>query len=438
MHMIPSISLLLLLSCSHLSIAKRGGGGSHGSSGDSDSGSSSSGGSDSGSSNSGSSSSGSTSSTTPQKCTLSQCDCARIDQRKDIYQRPASYYNGTLTITHRLSSNSAWDAAALHGGSGCAADDGQNKTYSYPALFAVGPNLNTADTNPIFWNLRAYPPVTKTQAQADVLVEFVHIRSADFAPGYGFSAGDEDSSYPSQTHTYWDTKIRLSAGAKTWDADAEYVAQPNEETAFVGATSSALKYRSSNYVTLTDICDYGQQFVLGASRGFPPTSPIPENVNRQNTFPTFFLNLGVKATVRGIGNDSLSFEMGSRVERQVVGVGKTNLCLGSSSPGAFYRTITALQWEKADRSSTTNNMYNVSATYRLSFEGQIVRENSTNIFPNSTAVPQWDIQSKVSKTASLSTSTSTSKISSSAVRPVLSPRVLYFLLAAFFWQLLGL
>ncbi|KAI9724098.1 MAG: hypothetical protein M1812_000817 [Candelaria pacifica] len=441
MKVIPSISLLFVLCYGHLSFAKGGGSGSGGSgSGSGGSGGSGGGGSDSGSdSGSGSSGSGGGSGSTqipkPQLCTLSPCDCARIDQRKDIYQLPASYYNGTLTITHQLSANSAWDAAARHG-SGCDSDDGQSKTYTYPALFAVGPNLNTTDTNPIFWNLRAYPPLTKAQPQGDVLVEFVHIRSADFAPAYGFSAGDEDSSFPHQTHTYWDTKVS-SVGASAWDADASYVAQPKEETGSQ-AIDSALKSRSSNYVTLTDVCAFDQGYVLGSGRGAVPTSPIPEASSYGTTFPTFFLDLGVKASVRGIGNDSLNFNLSSSIQRQVVGVGSTSVCTGPTSPSSFYRTLKALQWSSTDRSSDNGNMYNLSATYSLSFEGQIVRENSTSIFSNSTATPQWDIQSKVTRTSGSSTATSTSMSSSAAIPPSLPPFLWYISLGTLFWHLFGL
>src|ERR1700712_392502 len=141
------ISLLLFI-FTQLSQCKRGGGGGFSSGG------SSSGGSSSGSgTNSGSTPCGTACAVPPPKppCDLGICGCAMVNERENLFELPGLYYNGTITLTHQLTQNSAWDAEALSTSTGtkCDNDDRSQKTYQYPALFFVGPNGNTSDTNPI-------------------------------------------------------------------------------------------------------------------------------------------------------------------------------------------------------------------------------------------------------------------------------------------------
>lgn len=131
------------------------------------------------------------------------CECMERDQRIKIVSLPGSYYNGSVTINHIVSTNSARDAAIIAKSQiGCNSDDASPKNYTYPALFTVGSNLNASDTNPIFWNLRAFNPPNKyTGGESHIFAEWIHVRSSDFATRY-WNTGDRSSSYPRETHTY--------------------------------------------------------------------------------------------------------------------------------------------------------------------------------------------------------------------------------------------
>lgn len=425
------LSFILLLTLSPRCLARGGGGGggsSGGSSGDSgdSSGGSSNGGSSASSgggnddddddgSDSGSSSGGGYAPYTPP-CTT--CDCRQIDKRVRLYELPASYYNGTITVRHQVTANSARDNAAnADSGSGCPARDSTERTYDYPALFTIGSNLNASDTNPIFWNLRGFPIPDRygsTPNQIDVIFDWIHIRSADIATAFSESA-DVSSSYPRKTQTYWSTKVSGS-GPSSWTANASYTVQPQQESPHLvsAPTSPVSVLRSSNYITLSDVCDYHQQIYW--SDGTPgPQSPIPQDTTDDVTTPTLFLDIGAEAGIQGIGSNMLNFTMNGGVNRQVVSVGSDYSCQGTSNT-AYYTTLQPMQYWEEDRSSPADqNMWNLSATVTLEFSGALVEENSTKILDNSTDVPIWDVQSKASKTASTFGGRSTSTVTSAAI-----------------------
>jgi hypothetical protein len=171
---------LVIFCLAQIAFTKRGGGGGF----SSGSGSSSSGSSGSGSSGSSGSSGGGTYTPPPPPCEQGLCVCSMINERENVYELPGLYYNGTVTITHQLSQNSAWDAEAegSPASTKCANDDRAVKTYEYPALFYIGPNGNASDTNPVFWALRGFqPPDQKLNDNyLDVYQRWLHIRSSDF------------------------------------------------------------------------------------------------------------------------------------------------------------------------------------------------------------------------------------------------------------------
>lgn len=152
------------------------------------------------------SSSGSPSTTYTPPCNTRECN--ERDRRIKIYSLPGLYYNGTLTINHVITASSARDAATIaQSDMGCPEDDASPKTYSYPALFLVGSNLNNSDTNPIFWNLRAFnPPTLNNGGGPHVFSEWVRIRSSDFGTEK-WKAGAVSSAWPTETNTYWDTIV---------------------------------------------------------------------------------------------------------------------------------------------------------------------------------------------------------------------------------------
>lgn len=112
-----------------------------------------------------------------------------LQTRLQLYALPGLYYNGTLTVTHRVSDNSAYAMEDLDDGlelgskftkdSRCSSDDGAEKTYKYPALFHVGPRGNDEDYNPLHWSLKGFQQ-SSVSGYVGVLQCVVHVRSSDF------------------------------------------------------------------------------------------------------------------------------------------------------------------------------------------------------------------------------------------------------------------
>ena len=387
-----------------------GGGGSYDDGGDDDSDGSSSGGSG----------------YVPYEPACTTCECKERDQRVKIYSLPGSYYNGTVTVNHVVSANSARDAAAIaQSQTGCPGDDASPKTYSYPALFTVGSNLNSSDTSPIFWNLRAFnPPGQYTGDDTHIFAEWIHIRSSDFASDH-WSTGDISSSWPEETHTYWTTNVSNGASDNTWSATATYTAQPQEES-FTAASfpNPHFVVRSSNYITLTDVCAYDQELYYSDGTS-PDMSPLPLGNNRIfNTVPTLFFDLGASASLQDIGSSKLKYTLSGSVQRQVVSTGQNvYACPADTGSMAYYRTLQPLQWQEADASTDQEDMWNVSASVTLDFEGVLVKENSTEILPNSTSLPVWEQESKITGSVTGSSALSATAVSSAGVRDV-KPRSL--------------
>lgn len=102
------------------------------------------------------------------ECDMSKCACVMVDERTAQCELPGMYYNGTVTVTHKLEDSSMW----LYEEPGrnpeenslwCTNNDRNTKTYQYPALIFVGNPGNDSDTNPIFWILRGYQPANQTE-----------------------------------------------------------------------------------------------------------------------------------------------------------------------------------------------------------------------------------------------------------------------------------
>ncbi|KAI9669555.1 MAG: hypothetical protein M1817_004598 [Caeruleum heppii] len=383
----------------------RGGGGGASSGGDSSSGGS--GGGDEGSSSSG----GSSSYTPAPKCNEGKCECLAIDQRIDIFALPGSYYNGTVQVTHKIEQNSARDLAAMNPGQGgqrCNNQDDQEKTYTYPALFAVSPNGNDSDRNPIWWSLRGFqPPGQPTNPTLDVFQEWIHIRSSDFVvsdnsmDGYNYET--DETHYHNKTETYWDTALSSSEGS-VWNANATYTAQPPPGTRGTAFSNTPLEYRapSSNYATLSDVCYYGYE--LFRKEGALPTSYIPEdNLYIWTTTPTIFFDLGALARIDGIGADSLEFSLDGAMSRGPVHVSTSPVCSGDYY-ASFTRTLEMAQWEEESSYVRNPSLWNMSATVSLRFEGRIIRENSTAINSTGTETPQWAAEYTRTQRSSFATS----------------------------------
>ena len=390
--------LLLLLIWISLCLAKGGGGGGGGAGG---SGSSGSGGSSSNGrwrssgdndEESSLSSEDSTGSSTSGLCT--DCGCIDLRLRNLIYSLPASYYNGTLNIIHKVTQNSARTPG--DSGKGCLATDSEEKSYSYPGLLTITSNLNSTDKNGVFWNVRGFP----LQGQNDpfensgtVMYDWIRILSANVDTDL-FEYTDADGH---GTETYWDTKVD-KVGLGSWNANATYSKQAAERRFSLGggATSSASKILTSNYITLSDVCAQLQEiYMTDLQKG--PASLIPSNnTDTDRSLPAIFFDTGATASITGIGTPSLNFSMKGSVDRQVVSVNQeahSLPCNSGFSGEAYYQRLQPMQNSDATLSAT-ENFWNISAEVSIQFSGALVRKNSTKIVDLDAASPVWDIQSK--------------------------------------------
>lgn len=439
--------ILLLLLLGESCFARGGGGGGGGSSGGSSSGdsdgSSSSGSSggggggtydygggssgDGGTSSSGGSSGGG-GSYTPYVPPCTTCECRQVARRIQLYELPGSYYNGTITIKHQLSDNSARDLAAIKPSSSgsirCPADDASVKTYSIPALFTIGSNLNASDTNPVFWSLRGFPMPEQYGVrpnQIDVSFDLTHLRSSDFvATNHSeWKTTDVTSKFPHQPHTYWTTSLS-STGPSTWSANATYTSQPALERGSSAHNPDYSSVRSSNYITLYDVCSYGET-VYYSDDGFPPSSPWPlGNTDTWTSTPTIFFDLGAQISITGIGSPNLTLNLtNTAVNRQVVSVssesGSCSSYGGSSTtPPYYFKGLESYQWRDAYATNEKRHMWNVSAVVELGFEGTLVVVNSTRIVPEGNR-PVWEMGNKATATSTSALGRNTRTATSAAV-----------------------
>ncbi|KAF2436419.1 hypothetical protein EJ08DRAFT_644772 [Tothia fuscella] len=395
---------LILLCLSHLAFSKGG----KGEGGGSSSGGSSSDSSSSGSSSGSSGSSGGGTYKPEPPCNQGLCVCSQISEREHIYELPGLYYNGTIKVTHQLTQNSAWDAEAVGSAASkkCTNDDRGVKTYEYPALFYVGPKGNESDSNEVVWALRGFQPVEQMAGDGylDVHTRWIHVRSADFVVTdtslaqkffgqYNYYASDETGVHR-ETHTYWDTKFENTGS--TYSASATYNNKPKDiplsQRSF-GTPPPGGKPLTSQYVTLSDVCNYRQEMWM--TKATVPTSWLPEgNNNMWSTTPTLFLAEGASISMSNIGADTMSLTLNNTVTNQLAFVNTQSATCSRSSTGyqmPFTESFNLMHWKDASEYDK-GYMWNVSASIGISFTGNIVKENSTSIVGDKDGVPQFQKQ----------------------------------------------
>lgn len=311
-----------------------------------------------------------------------------------MYRLPGMYYNGTVKITHQVTSSSVWDmpAQAGLGPNSCDNKDGTPKTYEYPALLMVGPTGNASDSNPIFWALRAFQPPDQQLASEQYLnvdQRWIHIRSSDFVVTdqslatqyfgqYDYLASDETNQHQ-VTRTYWDTNI-TSLDGSSFNADATYTAAPPNISPLSSYNGERSYPKTSQYITLSDICYEGYDFFL--SYAAVPKSKIPkDNLYDYTTLVTSFLSSGATARLEDIGADTARFTLnGSSAPNDLAFVPE------DPDKGCTYQTtfvtrfVNGLSLMQDEASAgTSERFWNLSVTVGLSFEGSLVRENSTSV-----------------------------------------------------------
>ena len=365
------------------------------------------------------------------KCLELGCTCNIIDGRKRIYELPGSYYNGTITMSHKITFNSAWTTQRKTKIE-CDNNDGATKSYSYPALFSVGPRGNSSDTNSIFWTLRGFEPLEPkdTKRGLDINAEWIYLRSADFVIGdatTGPYVATDETGDRQVTRTYWDTKV--SGGEGNWNADTELTTLP-PASSHTKESNMLVQSKDTNYVTLSDVCVANQRDFYQDSGG---PSPAPGSSATYSSAPALFLDLNTKAQIQGIGSDALTFTLNtiSLQNKVLFAQLKGWFC---SDDGAWAGGLDAMQdiGSSMFDADAYKKLWNVTGSFELKFEGNIVRENSTSM-RTGTKEPEWTEGYKTAWNGSIPTSSgraSTSTSGAASVKVLRSMRWLVAVMAA--------
>ncbi|KAM6514302.1 hypothetical protein FALCPG4_015452 [Fusarium falciforme] len=408
-----SLALLLLATIASVGFGQRRGGGSGGSGG--------SGGDDG---EDGDGSEGDGIEINDPTCVYDLCTCSTRRERGLIYSMPGLFYNGTLTMTHRITNNTSWgyddgspEADEDDDPPPCENDDSARKTYTYPALVYIGPRGNDSDTNPIHWTLRGYQPANQTMGTTrpyiDIFQRWIYLRSSDFpikAP-----TAEQSYYYPSDatkiyrdTTVYWPTNV-TQTGDKTFSARAVYNKEPiltqRSTPAFYedppkslltpekGIDGSGNGPRTSQYITLSDVC-VRSQTMLGL--GEAPKSLIPSGNNyRLVTTPTLWLETGAEATMEGIGADTLTFKLDSSVTRRIGYVSSQTARCREGGNSVFERSDFQMLRSVNDPHSRPGELdfdpWNLTVSFQISFEGTLETENGAEITGVENGVPVFNV-----------------------------------------------
>ncbi|KAM0327510.1 hypothetical protein ACHAQA_005798 [Verticillium albo-atrum] len=403
MHRSSTLKLLVCLLLGSVAAQKKGGGGGGGSGGsDSDNDGSSGDGGNDDSDDTDDSSGGDSS--LPDNSP----PCGYFD-RLEAFGLPGLYYNGTLTIRHHITHNSAWDdedgPIDL-----CDNDDRSPKTYTYPALVLIAPTGNESDTNPMHWVLRGFQPAHEYNAlpagEVDFKQRWVYIRSSDFvitnytqeydtvfSPYRTNRYRESDATKLRQTtRVYWPTNV-TSEGNNVFSAHAEYAEAPpilskDDYTGFY----PRLGKHTSQYVTLRSVCRLNQKGIededdIESVRGTGGISDrrqiedkFDENGERiwYSSNPTFWLDKGMAVEMAGIGADQMTLTLNNTLKESTAWIGQRDggCSPDESEPFEFSEFYPA---QSSNHEGSGLRPWNVTVSLSMSFEGSIVRENSTTI-----------------------------------------------------------
>lgn len=323
------------------------------------------------------------------------------DSRHAAFGLPGLYYNGTLTIQHHITASTAWseeignefDYRMMN----CRNDDRSVKTYAYPAHLLIAPIYNESDTNPFHWQLRAYDPMYRNSRNGKIMdfeQRWVYIRSSDFAtnesipdfseawPIYNPYRDSDATRLGRGTRVYWQTNV-TSEGGGVYASSAEYSQMPpvidSDDYDLSSVPNRFLGRYSSQYVTLSDVCVLNQ--VTVNSRGSTVTLPqsrisvAEEGVG--TTSPTLWLTTGAAASMSGIGSYAVSMTLNNSLERAVpLSGGRRGGC---GEPGQFQLSHFGPIYSEDEEDSAFPRPLNLTLNIALSFQGSIIRENSTGI-----------------------------------------------------------
>lgn len=327
--------------------------------------------------------------------------------RQETFGIPGLYYNGTLTIRHNLTDNTAWDdeTGKLME---CDNDDRSPKTYEYPAMILIAPTGNVSDTNPMHWVLRGFQPAHLQhyrRDEVDLLQRWVYIRSSDFvivnqtviwdSPFDPFRTdylAEADATRMEQTtRVYWETNVTSEDG-KVFSAQAEYSQTPPfldpDDDAYRNMASWDAGLYTSQFVTLSDVCAYNQVMLdkLSYDNKIETVHDAAGNRRRRQVDdvweavePTVWLPTGSTVEMEGIGADSMRWTLESTLSNVIPW--KSNREGGSctrlkSTPFEFSDFA---PYESLNNEEPYAVPWNISLNLIMSFEGSIISENSTTL-----------------------------------------------------------
>ncbi|KAM0281206.1 hypothetical protein ACHAQH_003637 [Verticillium albo-atrum] len=404
MHRPSTLKLLVCLLVSSVAAQRKGGGGGGGgggSSGDND-GSSSGDGDDDDAGDDNDSGSGGGSSLPDNSA-----PCGYY-ARLESFGLPGLYYNGTLTVRHHITHNSAWDEESEPIDL-CDNDDRTPKTNTYPALVLIAPTGNDSDTNPMHWVLRGFQPAHEYHALNDAVdfkQRWVYIRSSDFvisnytreydtpfSPYWTDRYDDSDATNLDQTtRVYWPTNITAQDDG-TFSARAEYAQSPPviDSKEYVGYFPNPGKH-TSQYVTVKSVCDLNQKYIddeddidsvresYGAKTRRQRYDDFDEDGERiwYASIPTFWLDKGATVEMAGIGADEMTLTLNNSLKEAIPWIGdRDGGCYPDESDPFELSNFHPSQSSTYEGAGL--RLWNVTLRISLSFEGSIVRENSTTI-----------------------------------------------------------
>lgn len=324
--------------------------------------------------------------------------------RQETFGLPGLYYNGTLTVRHRVKENTAWEdeeGELLE----CDNDDAAPKSYKYPAMVLIAPTGNESDTNPMHWVLKAFQPAheqSSNRDEVDFLQRWVYIRSSDFVvsnqtliwdspyrPYRTDYLAEADATLKEETtRVYWSTNI-TSSDDNVFSARAEYVETPpllDPDTYRNKASWSAGLY-SSQYITLKDICAYNQELlddpydedIEAVQREAAGQQRRQETRTWEGTNPTYWLPLGAVLEMDNIGAGSMSWEMNATLDKAIPWKGMREAGLCTAFNRDSFEMSDFFPWQSRNNEASHVVPWNTSLSISLQFEGDIVSENSTSL-----------------------------------------------------------
>jgi hypothetical protein len=233
----------------------------------------------------------------------------------------------------------------------------------------------------------------------------VYIRSSDFVvtnktylydtpyePFYTDHLEETDATkYEQTTRVYWKTNVTAGDG-DVFSAQAEYTEMPPlldvDNPAYRNSPDWSAGLRTSQYITLSDVCNYNQK-MLDPYDDADDIKTVHDAAGRKTrrqendiweaTEPTVWLEKGAVVEMEDIGADSMRWTLETTLKNAVPwkGAREGGVCK-DSTPFEFSDFAPFVSMNN-DEGSSNIVPWNITLSVRLSFEGALIKENSTTL-----------------------------------------------------------